>query len=201
MKKQLFLLFNSALLLVSIAAQAAKSKTDTLPPRQERFERIQKELDTQQLSSDTADFDVEAKRKAVEQLVKRGAEYFNTHTIADTCNRFTHTKDFILGELYLYLFDYDGRCYAHGQQADLVWKNLHDLRDTFGSYIIQLMIEKAKSGGGWVNYQWRDAAKVSYIMPVEKDGKPYLVGAGYYPHSKSDAVINLVKGAVTYFND
>ena len=63
------------------------------------------------------------------------------------------------------------------------------------------MIKKAKAGGGWVTYQWRNATKVSYVKSFTKDGKEYVIGAGYYPHSKRDIVIGLVKAAVAYFND
>ena len=34
---------------------------------------------------------------------------------------------------------------------------------------------------------------------VEKDGKKYVLGCGFYPHSKADAVVTLVRGAVSTF--
>ncbi|HSW73551.1 MAG TPA: cache domain-containing protein, partial [Candidatus Limnocylindria bacterium] len=56
-------------------------------------------------------------------------------------------------------------------------------------------------GGGWVTYQWLNATKVSYVKEVKKDDMTFTIGVGYYPHSKVDAVVNLVKGAVALFND
>jgi len=35
---------------------------------------------------------------------------------------------------------------------------------------------------------------------IEKDGKAYVLGAGYYSHSKRNMVVNLVRGAVAHFN-
>lgn len=145
-------------------------------------------------------FDEDAKRKAAVTLVDRGVEYFNKHSLADICHVFSHTKNFIEGELYLFVYSADGSVFAHGQQSDLLWKNLHNLHDSFGTPIVQSIIKKAQEGGGWVIYKWRNATKVSYVKEVKKDGKSYIVGTGYYPHSKPDAAVNLVKGAVGFFN-
>jgi signal transduction histidine kinase len=161
---------------------------------------ITQELPTPSIESDEMVFDEKAKRATVEQLVKQGVDYFNTHSMAQTCHAFTHTKEFMRGELYLFLFSYDGTTFAHGQQKDLLWKNLYDLRDSFGTPVVQTIINGAKRGGGWVTYSWRNATKISYVQEVKKDGKFYAIGTGYYPHSKVDAVVTMVKGAVAFFN-
>ncbi len=149
----------------------------------------------------TQEFDIEGRKNKVANLVDRGINYFKKNTIEKACHDFTQTKKFIDGELYLFVFDYTGICMAHGQQADLVWKNLINLKDTFGSYFVQDFVKAAKAGGGWVTYQWRGATKITYVKPVAKGDKTYLIGCGFYPHSKADAVISLVKGAVSIFNE
>ncbi len=146
-------------------------------------------------------FDIAAKRKAVVDLVDHGLEYLKKNDSNQTFRAFTHTKEFIKGELYLFVFTVKGVCLAHGQQSDLLWKNLIDLRDSYGAPIVQAIINKAEQGGGWITYSWRNATKVSYVQQIKKEGKTYVIGAGYYPHSKEDAVVNLVKGAVALFND
>ncbi len=146
------------------------------------------------------EFDTENKKKAVVKLVERGIEYFKKNRIEDIGNAFTHTKDFIEGELYLFVFDINGNVIAHGQEANRLWKNLWEQRDEFGAPIVQVIINKAKEGGGWVTYEWRHAIKVSYVQKVTKDGKDYVIGSGYYPHSKEDAVVGMVKGAVAMFD-
>lgn len=145
--------------------------------------------------------DLEAKRNAVIDLVNRGIDFFGKHTIAEIGTSFSHTKDFILGELYLFVFDVKGRCFAHGQEATLLWQDMYSYRDAFGVPVIQEFIQKAKSGGGWVSYEWRGGTKVSYVKLVNKDDKMYVIGSGYYPHSKEDLVQNLVRGAVSLFNE
>jgi len=161
---------------------------------------IEQELPAPSIEDDGMVFDEKAKRQAAESLVKHGIDYFNTHSMAQACHAFTHTKEFWRGELYLFLISYDGTIFAHGQQKDLLWKNLYELRDSFGTPVVQAIINGAKRGGGWVTYSWRNATKISYVQEVKKDGKLYAIGAGYYPHSKVDAVVTMVKGAVAFFN-
>lgn len=147
------------------------------------------------------DFDNERKRKQVESLVNDAVEYIKNNSFDKAMNAFTHGRDFIRGELYLFVYDTKGFEYANGQDERLVWKNVIDMRDSFGTYIIQEILKKAREGGGWVTYQWRNATKNSFVQAFTKDGKEYAIGAGYYPHSKHDVVVGLVKAAVSYFND
>jgi signal transduction histidine kinase len=152
-----------------------------------------------------ADFNEQSfsdKRRVVAQgLVEKAAAFFKKNDLATSFNAFTYSKDFIKGELYVFAYDMDGTCLAIGAQRDMLWQNLYDYKDSFGSYVVRSIIETAKKGGGWLVYEWRNTTKVSYIFPVEKDGKKYALGCGFYPHSKRDAVINLVNGAVSHFTD
>ncbi len=146
-------------------------------------------------------FDIEAKRKAVIKLVEDGIQYFKKNRLEDVLNKFSHTKEFVRGELYLFVFDEKGNNLAHGQQSELIWRNLYDLKDSYGAPIVQAIINKAQKGGGWVTYKWRNSTKVSYVQEVKKNGESYIIGSGYYPHSKAASVVNLVKGAVALFNE
>lgn len=151
-------------------------------------------------STDAMQIDFNAKRKTTVDLVERGIAYMQAHTIDQAFNMFSNSPEFIVGELYLFVYDEHGVCLAHGQQKDFVWKNLWKLKDNYGVHVVQNIIAKGNEGGGWITYTWRNATKVSYVKRVEVDGKRYIVGSGYYPHSKEDSVVSLVKGAVALFN-
>ena len=148
-----------------------------------------------------SDFDIEAKRRQVEALVYHGADFIKSNPIDKALSAFTHGKDFTRGELYIFVYNIHGVALAHGQESNLVWKNLYDLKDPYGTYIVRSAIAKAQEGGGWFTYNWRGATKVAFVQQVVKDGKHYIIGSGYYPHSKPDTVVSLVKGATAYFND
>jgi cytochrome c len=77
----------------------------------------------------------------------------------------------------------NGNCVAHGARPALIGKNLFDLKDQDGKYLIREMIDVAKGpGSGWVDYKWPNPLsnkiedKTSY---VEKMGD-YFVGVGVY---------------------
>ncbi len=147
------------------------------------------------------DFDIEAKKQAVMELIDLAETSLKKNPIDQVFSAFSHDNKFVKGELHLFAFDNKGVCLAHGRQNELIWQNLYNLKDTYGTYIVREMLEKARLGGGWVTYQWRYATKVSYVKQVRKGDKVYTIGCGYYPHSKEDAVVNLVKGAVSLFNE
>lgn len=148
---------------------------------------------------EAGDIDFDKKRATVVELVERAADFFQKNKDYEVFNAFTHGKDFVRGELYIFAFDMTGVCLAHGEQTELLWQNLIDLEDQFGVKIVKTILKKAKQGGGWVTYRWRGATKISYVKQVKKNNIDIVLGCGYYPHSKSDAVVSLVKGAVSLF--
>lgn len=144
-------------------------------------------------------FNSQKKRQDVIDLVNKGIEFLEKNSFIEFSRRINLTSEFKFGDLYLFVYSEKGRCLAHGANAGMMWKDLKNLRDIFGSEFVQKMIDVARRGGGWVVYEWQGAAKVSYAKMVEKDGKKYVIGCGYYPHSKEDAVVSLVRGAVSRF--
>jgi len=146
------------------------------------------------------EFDVQKKQKDVQRLVERGVEFCAKNSMPVICNALTHTKTFIEGELYLFLLDTKGMIYAHGDREDLIWKNMWEYRDSFGALAVQSMIKVATPAGAWLTYEWTGAAKVSFVKKIKIEDKDYILGCGFYPHSKKYAVIGLVKGAVGLFN-
>lgn len=146
------------------------------------------------------EFDLQQKQKEIRSLVERAVEFCARNPLTKVCHSFTHTKNFVEGELYLFLLDTKGVIYAHGDREDLLWKNMWDYRDSFGALAIQSIIKTAQVGAGWITYEWAGSTKVSFVQKVTIEGKEYVLGCGYYPHSKKYAAIGLVKGAVSLFN-
>lgn len=94
------------------------------------------------------------------------------------------TKAFHDRDLYPFIYDLKGVCVAHGAKIVLVGKNLIDLKDQDGKYLIREMVKLAEGPGhGWIDYKWPNPItnkiedKSSY---VEKLGDNYFVGVGIY---------------------
>jgi hypothetical protein len=60
-------------------------------------------------------------------------------------------------DLYLTIYDLDGKCLVHGTNARMVGKDLIDLRDSDGRIFIKERMDLARSKGSfWQDYKWTD---------------------------------------------
>ena len=144
------------------------------------------------------------KRRMIVDLVKKGKNYFLKNSLDVACNAFIKMKQFVIGEVYLFIYDTDGFCLAQGTDTANLWSDFkHDKigTDEYGSVFVNDFIEKARAGGGWVSYRYNNESKVSYVELIDTGSSQYVIGGGFYPHSKVYAVMNLVKGAVRFFKD
>lgn len=97
---------------------------------------------------------------------------------------FNDTKGaFVSKDLYIFVVDMSGTILAHGAKADLIGKNLMELKDPDGKLIIKDMIEMSKTNDeGWVDYKWENPAtksignKSTYFRKVGET----LVCCGFY---------------------
>ena len=144
-------------------------------------------------------FDPDKKRKDVLALVKKGADFFEQQTLIDFLQKINYTNEFEFGDLSLFVFDSKGTCFAQGKSTSALWENCLESKDVYGTFFVKKMIEIARNGGGWVSYDSHDTTRVVYVQLVNKEEKEFIVGSGYYPQTKKDAVIAMVKGAVSTF--
>ncbi len=125
------------------------------------------------------------KKKAV-NLVEKGIVYLKANGNDITFKKINDPKgEFTEGELYLFVFDFEGNCLAHGGNLALVGKNHLSLKDTDGKFFIKEMLDLAKSkGSGWVDYKWSNPLKkkiqpkATYVKKV--DGMNMFIACGFY---------------------
>lgn len=120
-----------------------------------------------------------------EAMVKKALDYFKANGKEKTIEALNDPHgQFMQGELYAFMFDFDINCLAHPANPKLVGKNLSDLKDAEGRTFMKDMAEKAKAGGGWTDYKWTNPEtkkiqdKSSYALPVE--GQNLFIGCGIY---------------------
>ena len=92
---------------------------------------------------------------------------------------------FVQGDIYVFIFDLSNVCHAHGANSKMVGKDMSDLKDPNGVYIIRSFTQTVKeSTRGWVDYAWTNpvtkklGSKSSYVERIV--GTDYYVGAGIY---------------------
>lgn len=201
------LLSFTKIVLVSLLFGSIKQVYSELPKRvEQKRKKPSSELIVEDTKTEAArlfkkGFDAQEKETIVIKLVNRGADYLKNHDLADACNTFSSSSSYVSGEAYLFVFDKEGRIIAHGEQLQLMFQNLYNSKDQFGTFYVQNLIKTATTDGVWISYGWRNAIKRTYVKKVSKDGQDFIIGAGYYPHTKSDAVVNMVKAGVALFNE
>ena len=185
--------------IVSFGSLHVRQQSAPIVPPSVTLPQQEKKIDTDNGDTETT-VDVTGEKKHAIDLVNRAIEYMKITPLDEAFSAITHNSDFIFGGLSLFVYDMQGICFAHGERADLIWENLWDFRDSFGILVTQELIKKAQEGGGWLTYNWSNANTLAYVKQVEVNGNLYVVGTGYYSHSKKSSVVGLVKGAVAKFN-
>lgn len=86
-------------------------------------------------------------------------------------------------DLYVFVYDMNGKCVAHGQNLKMIGKDLIDMKDADGKSFVKERIEIAKTrGSGWQDYKFTDPLtkkierKRAYIERYED----LIVGCGIY---------------------
>ncbi len=125
----------------------------------------------------TKDEAVSMVKRAQEKFKKDGADA-TFKAVSDKSTLEFHDRD-----LYPFIYDMNGVNVAHGARPALIGKNLIDLKDQDGTYLIREMVKIANGpGSGWIDYKWPNPItskiedKSSYI---EKMGD-YFIGVGIY---------------------
>ncbi len=85
---------------------------------------------------------------------------------------------------YFFVYDLQGKVLMHSRQPELLGQDLWELRDPQGRPTIQQLIAKARDGGGFIDYLWRQpssgdvAPKLGYVIAYERWG--WMLGTGLY---------------------
>ncbi len=89
------------------------------------------------------------------------------------------------GSLYVFAVDFEGTGLAHAANKKFRGKNVIDLRDANGGFVIQELIKIVKEkDAGWLEYWWKRTGeskptlKKTYVKRVP--GEDIFVGCGYY---------------------
>lgn len=120
-------------------------------------------------------------------MVKKAGEYLKKNGKEKAFAEFTNAKgQFIDRDLYIFAFlnNGDGIERANGANPKLVGKNVSEMKDADGKYLIKniLAIGESKTGKGWVDYKWPNPvsgsieSKRTYVEKFDD----VLLGCGIY---------------------
>lgn len=96
---------------------------------------------------------------------------------------------------YFFVYDQKGTNIVHPITPELVGQNLYDIQDLNGNYLIQGLLDAAKSGGGYHRYLWKKPSgsgvqdKMSYAILVGP--WQWMLGTGLYLDDIETEVANI----------
>ena len=119
-----------------------------------------------------------------QQLVDKGVALISAKGVQKAFAEFADpVGGFIKRDLYLFVYDMNGKVLAHGGNPSLVGKAMIDAKDANGKLFIRERIEIANTqGSGWQDYMFNNPEsgvvenKTSYIRKVDN----MIVGCGVY---------------------
>jgi cytochrome c len=119
-----------------------------------------------------------------EALVKKAIVFIKANGKDKAFAEFSNKNgQFVDRDLYIFVYDMNGVCLAHGQNPKMVGKDLSDLTDSGGKAFVKERIEMAKTKGkGWQSYKFSEPTtkkiedKTAYIEKYED----VIVGSGAY---------------------
>ncbi|MCK9419027.1 MAG: cache domain-containing protein [Nitrospirae bacterium] len=121
-------------------------------------------------------------------MIERAAQWYKQYgrekTLAEITRAGTEKRgEFIDRDLYIFAYDFNGVNVAHGSNPKLIGRDLIDMQDADGRYLIRGLIETARKGSGWYYYKWSNPIskkiedKIAYVLKLD-DG--LWIGAGVY---------------------
>ena len=105
--------------------------------------------------------------------------------------------EFAQGGLGIFVFDEEGKCLANGENPGFVGQNLLKIRSADGRYFVKDMIKLAKAhGSALVSFMTRNTNAVAFVELVETPDGKFIIGAEFFPSSKTASTQTLVNRAV-----
>lgn len=128
-----------------------------------------------------------SKPQSVRALINKGIDFLKHKESIESFRAFGDpNSEFFQGDIFLFVYTLDGTSLVNGLQTNMIWQNYAKVVDEKGKTLVENIISLARSGGGWLNYNSRNAKRKVYTHMVEKINKTlnkkesYIIGSGYY---------------------
>jgi cytochrome c len=117
-------------------------------------------------------------------MVKKAIEFIKANGNDKAFAEFNNPKGpFVDRDLYVVVYDMNGKCLAHGANQKMVGRDLIDNKDVDGKEFMKERVEMMKKeASGWQNYKFRNPVSNQIepkAMYLERSGD-LIVGCGVY---------------------
>jgi TRAP-type uncharacterized transport system substrate-binding protein len=166
-----------------------------------RFVAVVGALMLTSVTSPTWAFEFGTRAEAVE-MVKRVLAKIKKDGLEATCRAInTGAKEFHDRDLYPVVVDLQGNNYANGGTPTVVGKNIIDLKDQDGKFLIRDSIALVKAqGSGWLDTRWPNPVTKTIedkSIYLERFGDNYFTGVGIYKNEQpNENTVGLISGSL-----
>lgn len=125
-----------------------------------------------------------ATKKEAEAMVKKAVAAYKADGEKTFADFTAPSKKFVSKDLYIVVYDVNGKCVAHGQNAKQVGKDLIGMKDPDGKAFVKERVDMAKTKGKfWQDYKFTDPLTKKVLakqMYCEKADDKNIVCGGVY---------------------
>lgn len=125
-----------------------------------------------------------ATKKDAEAMVKKAVAAYKADGEKVFADFNAPSKKYVSKDLYIVVYDMNGKCVAHGQNAKQAGKDLLGMKDPDGKTFIKERVDLAKTKGSfWQDYKFTDPL-TKKVLPkqafcVKADDKNIICGGVY----------------------
>jgi uncharacterized protein len=134
-------------------------------------------------------------------MVKRVLAKIEKDGLEATCRAINSgVKEFHDRDLYPFIVDFAGNNHANGGTPSVVGKNILDIKDQDGKFVVKDAIAIAKNQGrGWMDKRWLNPVTKTIedkLVYIERFGDNYFVGVGIYRNERpNENTVGLISGS------
>jgi uncharacterized protein len=134
-------------------------------------------------------------------MVKRVQAKIKKDGLAATCRAINGgAKEFHDRDLYPFIGDFSGNNPANGGTPSVVGKNILDIKDQDGKFVVKDAIAIARNqGSGWMDKRWLNPITKTIedkSVYIERFGDNYFVGVGIYKNERpNENTVGLISGS------
>ena len=122
-----------------------------------------------------------SKPESMMLLVQSGASFLKANPREIAFGDFVKRDGrFRRGDLELVVVDTTGLCYVYGDDVDLIWRNIFQVKDDQGRPFIKMFINEVRQGATVIKTKLNGDKKINFVTSIEKEGKTYVISSGYY---------------------
>ncbi len=123
-------------------------------------------------------------KEEAKAMVEKAIAYYKANGKDKAFAEINNPKgQFTKGDLYVFVYDLNGKCVAHGFNKAMIGKDLSDLKDPDGKTFVKERIEIARTKGkGWQDYKFTNPTtkKVEQKTAWVEKADDFIFGCGTY---------------------